>query len=424
MKNRATKTLASVALAALALGVAQPATAKTKPEISYYLPRTAVSVTVTMTLLSCPAEAGEQPKIDTQWTVAAHGEADPQHLVRVDVSSGFLAKRSNAFEFYPNGTLAEFNGSSEGQGGAFISSVLKAAGAVAPLFSGPRLAGQYTESQQSIALEQRLYCSQDVIATLDLLRQTKVEIRGIEDKVLQGTATAADLDLLDRRRAKRAALVEALTIEETAHFKEDSRGKIQGEIFTWIGSVGGPELLKDWFTSDPKKRGPIAFDRTKVPGLIGFGVTINPTDSALASVLPDDAAAVAVEPKLQRSLLYRVPVLAKVVVTDLNCTGSDCEEVLALDAPLPIGQWGVVRELPVGSAGIFGSRQASASFDQFGTPMKLSYGSDSGGASIGSTIEAAGDTANAIADSETVALERQVKKQELRNKLRDLQADE
>ena len=80
--------------------------------------------------------------------------------------------------------------------------------------------------------------------------------------------------------------------------------------------------------------------------------------------------------------------------------------------------------MPVGSAGTFGSRQASASFDQFGTPMKLSYGSNNGAAGIGSTIEAAGDTANAIADSETVAMERRVKKQELRNKLRDLQADE
>ena len=125
----------------MTLGTAQPAMAKAKPEISYYLTRTNVSVAETMTLLSCPADPGELPKIDTQWAVTAVGAADPKQLVKVDVSSGFLFKRSNAFEFYPNGTLAAFNGSSEGRGGAFFGFVLTVASAVAPLVSGPRLAG-------------------------------------------------------------------------------------------------------------------------------------------------------------------------------------------------------------------------------------------------------------------------------------------
>ena len=422
MQNRVTSAMATMAFAAFALGAAQPALAKAKPEISYYLPRTTVSVAVSMTLLSCPAEAGELPKIDTQWTVKAQGEADPTKLVRVDVSSGFLAKRSNAFEFYPNGTLAEFNGSSEGQGGAFIGSVLKAAGAVAPLLGVGRAGAWNNTPPPPIEAAKRLYCGQDVLDTLELLGKTKAEIRELEGMVLQGTATAATLDLLERRRAKRAVLVDALTIKSSAEFKPDSKGEIQGEIAQWIGTIGLPELFEDWFTADPGKGGPIAFDRTKVAGLGGFGVTINPADLALARALPQGA--VIDRSKAQRSLLYRLPVTAKVVVTDLNCAGPKCTKELDLDAPLPIGQWGVVRELPVGNAGIFGSRQASASFDQFGTPMKLSYGSDSGAASIGSTIEAAGDTANAIADSETISLERQVKKQELHNKLRELQTAE
>ena len=422
MQNRVTSALCSAAFAALALGTAQPAAAKARPEISYYLPRTAVSVTVTMTLLSCPAAPGEQPKIDTQWTVTATGQADPKQLVRVDVSSGFLAKRSNAFEFYPNGTLAQFNGSSEGQGGAFIGSVLKAVGAVAPLLNAGRGGTWGNTIPPAIDSANRLYCGQDALDTLDLLGKTKAEIRALEDKVLQGSATSADLDLLERRRAKRAAIVEALTIEETAQFKPDSRGEIQGEVANWIGFVSGAGLLEDWFTNNPSQGGSIVFDRAKVTGLGGFGVTINPADLALARTLPQSA--VVDQSKPQRSLLYRLPVMAKVVVTDLNCAGPKCIKELELDAPLPIGQWGVVRELPVGNAGIFGSRQASASFDQFGTPMKLSFGSDSGATSIGTTIEAAAGTANAFADAETTSLERQVKKQELQNKLRELQTAE
>lgn len=425
MQIRVTSALCTAAFTALALGAGQPALAKAKPkpepEITYYLPRTTVSVTVTMTLQSCPAALGEQPKIDTQWTVTATGEADPKQEVRVDVSSGFLAKRSNAFEFYPNGTLAQFNGSSEGQGGAFIGSVLKAAGAVAPLFG---VAGgslgilSYPESGLKPLKPDliHLYCSQDVLDKLDLLGKTKAEIRGLEDKVLQGTATSAELDLLERRRAKRAALIDALTLEATAEFDK------QDEARKWNGKVVLPEMLEEWFTDTPENAASIAFDRTKVAGIKGFDVEIEPASDARADKQPGAVAADG--SKAQRSLLYRPPVLAKVSVINLNCAGPKCSKRLDLDGPLPIGQWGTLRELPVGSAGLFGSREAAASFDQFGTPMKLSYGSDSGGASIGSTIEAAGGAASAIADSETVALERQVKKQELRNKLRDLQTAE
>ena len=424
MKNRATLTCASIAFAAMALGAAQPALAKAKPEISYYLTRTNVSVAVTMTLLSCPAKVGEQPKIGTKWTVTALGEPDPMQPVRVDVSSGFLAKRSNAFEFYPNGTLAGFNGSSEGQGGAFISSVLKAVGAVAPLLG---LAGMPKDNGPSTGPDPKavippLYCSGASLAKLDDLSSIKAEIRALENKVLLGTATSADLDLLDRHRAKLAASVKGLTIQGVVEFPKDAAGKVIDGRDNWTGKVAFPELLADWFTAAPEVPAAIAFDQTKVAALHGFTVEIKP---AYPDPKPDfSPAAVIDQSKPQRSLLYRVPVLAMVLVGDGNCQDSKCKEPLDLDAPLPIGQWGKVRELPVGSAGIFGSRQASANFDEFGTPMKLSYGSDSGAASIGSTIEAAGGTANAIADSETTSLERQVKKQELRNKLRDLQAAE
>ena len=420
MQNRVTSAMTTVAFTAFALAAAQPALAKAKPEISYYLPRTTVSVAVSMTLLSCPAEAGELPKIDTQWTVKAQGEADPTKLVRVDVSSGFLAKRSNAFEFYPNGTLAEFNGSSEGQGGAFIGSVLKAAGAVAPLFgvAGGGMKNTMGTGTDFIVLLPEpapLFCTREVIDTLVSLAKTKAEIRGLEDKVLQGTATSADLDVLERRRAKRAATIDSLTVQGKAKLAApDDEGQV------WEGKVAAAGLVEDWFTKDPTKGGPVAFKRTGVAGIDGYAVKIEPANEQPEN--KHQPKAVINDTKAQRSLFYRVPVLAKVTVTDANCMKSDCAKGLDLDGPLPIGQWGTLRELPVGSAGIFGSRQASASFDEFGTPIKLSYGSDSGAASIGSTIEAAGDTANAIADSETVALERQVKKQELHNKLRELQS--
>lgn len=418
MTVRSSTILASCAVVALSVAVAPLAHASsTKPEIGYFLSRTDVAVSVAMTLVSCPSEPGELPGIEVEWTVASKGSADPAWPVRVDVSNGFLAKRSNAFEFYPNGTLSGFNGSSEGQAGPLIVSVLKTAAALAPLAVGapPMFMAKSKAKPLRKLTPDDLFCRSVASALLGSLAQTKVEIRALEDKVLAHTATSTDLDMLERRRKKRIALFDALTIGGGAKFPA------QGQTANWIGKVEIPLLLKDWFSPSPAEAGPgaVPFDRTKVAGLGGYGVTINPTAPGLAGGLPDGLT----EPpgKAQRSLLYRRPVLAKVLVTDLVCNPTrECSETLKLGTPLPIGQWGKVSSLPVGNAGLFGSREANASFDPFGTPLKLSYGSDSGAADIGSTIEAAGGAVTAFADAERVALERDNKLEEARQKRREL----
>jgi hypothetical protein len=420
MTLRLARSSGSCVLLALSLTASPLALAKDKPEIRYALTRTDVAVSVAMTLVSCPSEVGELPEIETSWAIAPIGSADPEWPVQVDVSSGFLAKRSNAFEFNPNGTLSAFNGRSEGQGGAFIGNVLKTVGALAPLVFGLPPVGMAGHGIKAAAARPNdsLYCRAETNATLNSLAKTKAEIRALEDRVLTHAATSDDLDMLERRRKKRIALVEALTFEKAAKFDAP-----QGRAANWIGKVELPELLKDWFSREPGDASPgaVPFSATKISGLGGFGVTINPTDNRLIEGPPVGLTKAPRE--AQRSLLYRRPVLAKVVATDLACKPPrECSKPLELDGPLLIGQWGEVSSLPVGNAGLFGSREASASFDAFGTPVKLSYGSDSGSADIGETFEAAGGAVTAIADADTAALERAIKREELRQKLRDLRA--
>ncbi len=417
MKTRLLSTAAFLAAAFVAPAAA--ATAPAKPEISYFLARTNVGVQVALTLASCPTEPGELPEIAIEWTVAPQAAADPTKQVHVDVSTGFLAKRSNAFAFNPNGTLAAFNGSSEGQGGAVISSVLKIAGTIAPLLSSAGImqnagvrAGELSVSQQ-----RGYYCSKGTAALLAALKDRKNTIRALEDKILSGDANAADLDLLDRRRKQRVAITELLTIKRAAEFAGP-----QGESGSWNGNVKDPEMLKDWFTDQRSEAatGAIPFDYSEIKGRQGFAVTVNPVDNALASELAVGSRTL--DSKVRRALVYRRPVQAKVVVDDRSCAAGKCIEELDLDGPLLIGQWGALSELPVGDAGLFGSREAVAKFDAFGTPLEISYGSDSGAANIASTIDAAGSAVTALADADTVALERAIKKEELRQKLRDLRA--
>lgn len=413
--------LMSSSAATLAATLVVPATAasaKDKPEISYFLPRTNVAVEAAMTLASCPSAPGELPEVSIQWTVTPQAAADPTKRVRVDVSSGFLAKRSNAFVLNSNGTLAAFNGKSEGQGAVVIGSALKLAATVAPLLGSPGTSGARPQKQDPDP-QAGYYCSKQAAALLATLQDRKATIRILEDKVVAGNATAADLDLLDRRRKQRAAIVDLLTIKRSAKFTgaQDAGG-------SWTGSVASPEMLKTWFTDKPSEAATdaVAFDYTKIEGRDGFGVTINPVDPALAQLVaagPQDLA-----DKPRRVLVYRRPIQAKVVINDKACSTGECSETLDLDSPLLIGQWGALRELPVGDAGLFGSREAVAKFDAFGTPLEISYGSDTGGAGTASTIDAAGSTVTASADADTAALDRAVRKEELKQKLRDLRADE
>lgn len=419
MTSTSVRAIAICTTLALSTVIAPLANAKDKPEVHYFLSRTNVSVSVEMTLVSCPAEGGDLPEVSVDWTVNAEGAPDPDGMVRVDVSSGFLAKRSNAFEFYPNGTLAAFNGKSEGQGGAIIGSILKTVSTIAPLVAGSPSRGASTPGTWSAPIPgNALYCREGVRNVLEAISVTKSEIRALEDRVLLKTATSAEIDLLDRKRKKRVALVDSLTFRAPAEFG------VQGRTSNWIGKVALPKLLGEWFSpkSGDAGAGAVPFDKTEMVGLAGFGVTINPKDNQITEKLKNDKT---LDTKIARNLVYRQPALAKVSVTPLDCpVGHDCTEVLPLDAPLPIGQWGGIRSLPVGSAGLFGSREAAASFDQFGTPLKLSYGSDGGASEIGASLEAAGNTATAIADAETAALEREVKREELRKKLIELRTEE
>lgn len=419
MTVRSSTILASCAVVALSVAVAPLAHASSaKPEIGYFLSRTDVAVSVAMTLSSCPKEENELPGITTGWTVAAAGSPDPAWPVRIDVSGGGLTKRSNAFEFYPNGTLSGYNGSTEGQAGPLLVSVFKTAAALAPVaFGGPPMLMAPSKSKKKRpprATPDSIYCRAGISGRLALLATTKGEIAALEDKVLAHTATSSDLDMLERRRKKRLALIDALTIGAGAKFPT------KDATASWSDTVTLPELLDDWFTPKAAEADPdaVPFDRTKVEGLSGFNVEI-------ARAVTDGSPVGGKTPPLeaQRSLFYRRPVLAKVIKTDIACRAPrECKETLKLDALVPIGQWGQVMELPVGKSRLFGSREANASFDQFGTPLKLSYGSDSGAADIGSTIEAAGGAVTAFADADTAALEREIKREELRQKLRELRA--
>lgn len=405
MNKLATSLTAFASISAIAAG-SVPAYAKPKLEIGYYLAKTNVAVLRSGTITSCPTATGESvPAISFKWKVVGEGTADVGNYARIDVSSGFLAKRSTAFTFHPNGTLASFNTTSEGQGAAVLQSLLKAASVVIPMLgvneNGPAR-GDTT-----------VYCRKVVVQTLAALAGYREAIRQIETKVLQSSATPADLALMERRKEQRDAAIKALTLTEMVDFSAAAQES------DWRKPIDPLPVLEKWFTNERPDPTQLGFDFTKLEGMSGYHICVEP-----AFKVPDMSGTVdAVPNAASRELYFRRPMPANVGVTGLG-QACDSAEAIEPDAPLLIGQWGKIESLPVGNAGIFGSRQAAAKFDAVGTPLELSYGSDSGSAGIAGSIDAGAGLATTLHGSEAAALEREIKLLELKKKLADMKAAE
>lgn len=416
MVSKRKMSLACAATTAIVAALAAvPASAGDKPIVSYYLPKADVSVTLTHTLVSCPAKNAvgddRKPVIKSKWTVKSEAQADKHALVNVDVSSGFLTKRSNAFTFYPNGTLSGFNGSSEGQGGTVIASSAKLAGLLGPMLGQPGAGGVSVDGY---------YCNASVLAALDGVEKTEKAIGELEDKIARGEAGQAQISILATLKDRLAAFRKKLVLKDDAKPQGTADPYANG---IWQGDVRAMGMLEKWFTNvspanstDAASFSDSAFEQDRV-----YVVQIVPSNGN--SVAKDAGLASLRIPT--RDLVYRWPVAAKVQTKDKFCNdGDECWKDVEVDEPIVIPQWGTISRLPVGSGGIFGSRQAAAKFSAFGQPTELSYGTDSGGAGIGATIDAASGLVTTLRDSKTTELERKIKRLELEKKLEDLEAGE
>lgn len=410
------KTISLLAASAAMAMIAAPtsAVAETKPAIEYYLTKTDVAVGLKLTLASCPQQAGELPLIRQEWLVEAAGVADPANPVKIDVSKGFLVKRSTAFTFNPNGTLAAFNSKAEGQGGAVLERVIKTAGAVAGAVLGVPPVAMVGVDGTAGFLPPKFVCTRAVIQHLDDLDKLGQQIRQLEDRMVLAALTAAETQLLERLRDARARTAKALTIVIEAPFVD------QNKTHPWNSKVSIAQKIGKWFEKSTVGDSRVNFDVNQLDGIQGYSVHITP-----AGPIPKGEDAKVSQTPAQL-LYYRRPVLAKVSVIDLSCSKEEvakCTKTINTEAPLMIGQWGRIDSLKIGAGSIFGSSEAKAKFDEFGNPLELSYGSDSGGEGIASAIGTAGESAVSIADGDIVALEKAIKRAELRKKLDELTAD-
>lgn len=414
--------------AALAFPTAAVAEAPKKPQFGYFLTKTKLVMQVRQTLVACPDAADDAPlpEIETEWDIEAKPVADTSAFVTVDASHGFLAKRSTALKLRPDGTLVAFDSETSGQGAAVLNAVLKVGSSIfLPGVGIPAAAGLTESVAWAFKVKKPVSpppnfveCKPDVLKTFESISAWGKQISALEDKVLAGLATAAEIQLLERRKKQRGNARDALVLTSEP---------IVVELDPTTGAVDTTKDVEklahdEWFQHANAFLN--AFDQTKVVGYRGFQISVKSPESPF----PGDGTELSATRKPSPRLVYRRPVFALVSATpcdtavDEKCATSSAPEYAkaTISDKIAVPQFSGLYSLSTGRGGLFGTRQASAEFDAYGAPIEISYGSDSGAGDIASSITAAGDASETLRDSELTALERQIKLEEARQKLRDL----
>lgn len=419
-------TLVAVGFAATTSG---PMAAATKPTLSYVLPKTVIVAEVRQTLTACPDEAGALPEIETAWSILPAPLADPDMKYQLDASAGFLAKRNATLLLRADGTPETLNASSTGQGAVVLASVLKLVTKVASLAAvqGGEVVPAVVPSPPASPAYWR--CSKASTTILQKIAKAGHDAAALEDKVLLGTATTAQTQLLDRLRRKRAGLRDALTLGGSVVFEPAGSLPVptprsNKPLLTGQGFI--PALAYDnWFDAGTSKD----FLRLQLEGVLGFGVDILAPANIAQLQRP---AQTPPSGTVHRALFYRHPLPAAVIGApcvrpklkpEMPCEIATTSDASSDPVSTVFAQWSKVHFLPVGNAGLFGSREAKAKFDPFGTPLELTYGSDSGAAGIASTIDAGTEAVGTLNDAELNQLERAIKLEEVRQKLAKLRAE-
>lgn len=363
-------------------------------------------------------ELEQCPTADSELRVRVTTAIVPKYIagdtITLDASGGFLVKRSITLEYFENGTLKSVNAATEGQGGTFVASAIKAAAALPAI-------GVFDAGDQ--LRDQPLNCLPHIEAQVQSVAATRAQIAQWEAALTaspNNTALAAQIEqaraLLANQRARLT-----LAARPVVHMPPSSasEGADLNRPYLWRSALQAPNFT-DWF-------GPTKDLKTKladagVVGSDGFNITVQG---------PQPAGAVA--PKgLIRSLWYRqpVPFIAEIGrkkadfvcnLTPAACAAAYADwTAAARKTSILVPQAGPARSIRYTGSGIFGNRSIEATFRENGTLAKIGYSSAGGSAQAATVLDASVGAATSLRDLEGQRLARELANEQNRQALEAL----
>lgn len=411
------RTAALLGTAIALLGPAQtfaatPPRVEDRRELGYFLPKTKVVATVAQQILRCPTAARPEPEIETRIGILDRGVPDVTAFVRVDARSGFLAERTTKLTLRADGTLETFNATTEGQGGAVLAAAIKTVAVVgAGMFggwgaaAGAALGLMPAPSDKTLKSllpppPPRLTCTAKITALVARRDMIIASLAKYDEAVESGTATSDQRALAARNREALATVDAGLTLVAAPVVFDPIRGDAASiadrridrvEYETWFGNRVSAALLD------------------ALPGRAGFSAQLRPDRAMLDRLGPGDGS-LAPDVGARPYLLYRRPIPATLTVAPCTAAVTPCpidaDSDLTASKMVALPQLSGFFSIRIGRGGLFGTRQASARFDESGAPLELEYGSSSGGESIAGVIDAGREGFTTMHDAPLTARQR------------------
>jgi hypothetical protein len=390
-------------------GAMAASTPKPGETVGYFLSKTEVAVTISQRIVRCPTD-GQKMEVAAQAVIKPKVVAD--QYVEVDIRSGLFAERTTGLVLRPNGTLEAFNAKSAGQGGKILGAVTKAALTVAGFGAGG-IAVMGDPEREMRPRPQKPSCN---AATLKLLADRAAAIQRVDDleaEIARDGETSPRIAMLERLDAEIDFLTDALTLNTKKKISDFTTGGDQ-----LINPVDYGKWLDNYEAVSADVVGrhgyKLGLDIANVhPNIVKGDGTTN--DKPVAALI------------YRRSVMVPVsfaPCLDAWDTAKSTCKDDESFEGAALTdtVRVPVPQLSGLFSLRVGRGGLFGTKEAKAKFDEFGTPTELEYGTSTGTDDAVSVIDTSIAGVSGVRDARLSELERRIAIAKARKELADLQA--
>jgi hypothetical protein len=347
--------------------------------LDYHLPEVRIGFAVSHVITGCPNGAGlDGFAMDTVTAIKPiYGQGEQ---IFINPKGNLFVDRQVKLEFYENGTLKSFNGSSTGQGGKIVAAAIKAASFAATLAAGVPVVALVAPIgvRCKDKIVQLLQQKDGMEAQLAILKQALLSQGASENLLFQITRTEAALaDTLSRLTVSPDPVIWAPTASQD------------------LPSDPVPADLSVWFEPDSRINLTQAFADFGLGQVLAFKAKVTFVTKQVEKTEDEEAKL-----KEQRSLVYREPGVVKVTLEPRNAflpgelTGVEeararaAYEGTKAKATVKVPQIGKLKIIPFNGSGIFGSRAVAATFDQVGELASIGFTSTGGADALAGVVDA------------------------------------
>ncbi len=423
--------------------------------LEYRLPKTIVGFAASHMITKCPDAKGN--RFEMEVTTSATEVHRAGETISVNAAGSVFVDRQIKIDYFPNGTIKSFNGTSDGQGEELLVAGIRAISFAASASVSANVLATATANPQPILA---VTCQDWVKKALEKKQETQDYLRNLRQASYTTGVPQNVVSQIEEASALIAALDASLTLQSeprywtpsfqatpAVHNLLEQTSNCSDLKYSTCSIEATGEIvagdISSWF--NPSEEGALAnmLNREGYGQLLVFSLSgkidikraanrSNEADRKDDEKVYKELVGALTNGLPVRSLVYRSPVRASVTIKpkigfpepDTFSGASLALARVRYDSttkelrPL-VPQVGPLVEVPFSGSSIFGSRAVSADFSEAGDLTQIGYTNKGGASAIASVINATTDAVSEQRDARVNAYNRKIKILTAEDDLRD-----